>query len=474
MILQSFKDIIKNKGYQIDSKDRALFETGDFQSFFGFSANDFIEFIIYDVNNNQLPQEAAQGAYVRYIPLTTQTINDYFIIKSGTIMQKNQLPSEYFIDAERLIGEAGYNNGIFKTEITLLSRRAGSYRIDDKLWISEISPSRLELKLLPLDKGIIQYPDLKERYSIFVNDGDFRDDTGIFLNNFLEKITADGIQDSIISKYGTAWYSRLISEYGITTFSTLVIDILNKFKEACGYEFSNKYSDVGDGINYSKLKTTAQPLSLSKKEIVDACYKILVQVINSKLATPIVRELTTFDPGYDESLDPVTTALSRKTSDTKFDTNSPVVKTIDLIKLGESSFNVGFTNTTTTTTQGPSGGGGGKGGSSICYSYVNTNPEETWIGDYIDCNTGDWIFGAKVLPQTSICAIKGTPSGLSGITLTMGSACGATSGGNGPGGGSGGNTGGGGNGPGAGEGGGDGGGGRGNGPGGNDTNQNLK
>ena len=471
MILQSFKDIIANKGYQIDAKDRALFETGDFQSFFGFSANDFIEFIIYDVNDNQLPQQSAQGAYIRYIPLTTQTISDYFIIKTGTIMQKNQLPSEYFIDAERLIGEAGYNNGIFKTEITLLSRRAGSYRVNDKLWISEISPSRLELKLLPLDKGLTQYSDLKERYSIFVNDGDFRDDTGIFLENFLEKITTIGIQESIIAKYGNAWYSKLLSEYGITAFSNLIIDILNKFKEACGYEFANKYSDVGDGLNYGKIKPTAQPLSLSKKQIVDTCYKILVQVINSKLATPTVKELTTFDPGYDESLDPVTTALSRKTSDTKFDTNSPVLKTIDLIKLGESSFNVGFTTGTQTgegtsgtsgrsgTSGGNSGGGRGGGGDTVCLTYVNNSPDN-WVGDYTDCD-GEYVSAARLSGYSSICAVRGTVSTQSGNNLIESGPCYSKGGGNTGGGGGGGNTGG---------GGGNGGGGRG----GEDGNENFK
>jgi uncharacterized membrane protein YgcG len=448
MILQSFKDIIANKGYQIDAKDRALFETGDFQSFFGFSANDFIEFIIYDVNDNPLPQQSAQGAYVRYIPLNTQTISDYFIIRSGTIMQRNQLPSEYFIDAERLIGEAGYNNGIFKTEITLLSRRAGSYRVNDKLWISEISPSRLELKLLPLDKGLTQYPDLKERYSIFVNDGDFRDDTAIFLENFLEKITAIGIQESIVAKYGNAWFSRLISEYGITVFSTLMNDVESKFKEACRYEFANKYSDVGDGVNYGKVKTTAQPLSLSKKQIVDTCYKILVQVINSKLATPTVKELTTFDPGYDESLDPVTSALSRKTADTKFDTNSPVLKTIDLVKLGESSFSVGPTVGTQTGegtsgtsgrsgTSGTSGGNATSGGSgrssNTCYTYVNASPD-IWIGDYFDCD-GNYVSAARLGGYASICAVRGTTSTQSGTNLIESGLCNTPGGGGGGGGG---------------------------------------
>ena len=424
MVLQSFKDIIKNKAYQIDEKDRKIFEDGDLQSFFGLNAaNDFIEFILYDVNNNQLPQESSQGDFIRYIPLNNNTINNYFIVKTGTIMQKNKLPAEYFIDAERLIKEAGYNNGIFKTQITLLSRRVGSYKLDDKLWIKEISPSRTEIKLLPLSTGVSKYADLKERYSVLVNDGDFRDDTSIFLNSFLEKVTSKEIDTAIRNKYGVAFYQNLVNEYGIRTFSLLAQDIENTFRQACKHEFSNRYSDVGDGKTYGLLKPTAPPVSLSKKEIVDSCYKILVQIINSKLLTPKVKELTTFDAGYDESLDPVATALSRKTSDTTFNTNSPTLNTIDMVKLSETGFILNA-NTTTTTTKGPDGGGGGGGGgegSSVCYTYVN-NSYDNWLGDYTDC-AGDYISGAQLSPFASICAVRGTPFTRSGTNLIQSVVC---------------------------------------------------
>ena len=423
MVLQSFKEIIKNKAYQIDEKDRKIFEDGDLQSFFGLNAaNDFIEFILYDVNNNQLPQEASQGDFIRYIPLNNNTINNYFIVKTGTIMQKNKLPAEYFIDAERLIKEAGYNNGIFKTQITLLSRRVGSYKLDDKLWIKEISPSRTEIKLLPLSTGVSKYADLKERYNVLVNDGDFRDDTSIFLNSFLEKVTSKEIDTAIRNKYGVAFYQNLVNEYGIRTFSLLAQDIENTFRQACKHEFSNRYSDVGDGKTYGLLKPTAPPVSLSKKEIVDSCYKILVQIINSKLLTPKVKELTTFDSGYDESLDAVTTALSRKISDTTFNTNSPTLNTIDMVKLSEIGFtvvNTNTTNTTTTTTRGPGGGGGG--GSSVCYTYVN-NSYDVWLGDYTDCD-GNFVSGAQLASFASICAVRGTPFTRSGTNLIQSVAC---------------------------------------------------
>jgi hypothetical protein len=78
MAIKTFKEILDNKGYRIDSNDRKIFENGDIQSFFGLGQNDSIEVIIYDINDNQLPQK--DGNLVRYIPLTTDNIKDYFLI----------------------------------------------------------------------------------------------------------------------------------------------------------------------------------------------------------------------------------------------------------------------------------------------------------------------------------------------------------------------------------------------------------
>jgi len=97
MAIQFFKDIVDSKGYRINSKDREIFERGDLQSFFGLSDADAIEFIIYDVNDNQLPQD--KYGLVRYVPLTTQNIRDYFLIADGTLFQAFNFPNEYFLSA---------------------------------------------------------------------------------------------------------------------------------------------------------------------------------------------------------------------------------------------------------------------------------------------------------------------------------------------------------------------------------------
>ena len=121
MAIKTFKEIIDSKGYRINTDDRALFELGDIQSFFGFSKTDCIEFMLYDANDNLLPQQ--KYGKVRYIPLTTSNINNYFLLAEGTTMTKNNLPSEFFIDVEGLIKEAGFTNGVFKTQISLINKR---------------------------------------------------------------------------------------------------------------------------------------------------------------------------------------------------------------------------------------------------------------------------------------------------------------------------------------------------------------
>jgi len=76
MAIKTFKEVIANNGYRINSKDREIFEQGNLQSFFGISDNDAIEFVVYDANDNQLPLR--NGARVRYITLSTENIEIIF------------------------------------------------------------------------------------------------------------------------------------------------------------------------------------------------------------------------------------------------------------------------------------------------------------------------------------------------------------------------------------------------------------
>ena len=78
MAIRSFKEIIDNKGYRISSKDREIFEREVRRGIFGIDVGDIIEFILYDSNDNALPQEAANGKLVRYIYYTDENIRKFW------------------------------------------------------------------------------------------------------------------------------------------------------------------------------------------------------------------------------------------------------------------------------------------------------------------------------------------------------------------------------------------------------------
>jgi len=323
MAIRTFKEIIDNKAYRIISKDRAIFEQGTLQSFFGFSDSDMIEFIIYDVNDNQLPQ-GEFGELVRYIPLSSENIKDYFLISDGTLLQSFSFPSEYFIDVERLCNEAGYANGIFKTQITLLNKRVGYESLNEKLWVQEISPSRTEVKLLPIRNEISNKTDLLQRFRIMVDGKDFRDDVVPYVARFIETINPSEVDSFVKKIYGDKWYNTLVSEFGIRGFDVLTTTIYNKFVEAMLYEFSNRVSYIND-VNYGKKKSISSSLQLDKEDVFKISQRILVECVQKYLPQRTYQTSTEFSTVVQDSVDDVGTILKRRSSDVVIKPKEPVV-----------------------------------------------------------------------------------------------------------------------------------------------------
>lgn len=313
MAIKTFKEIINDKGYRISTKDRDIFEEGTLQSFFGFTDSDMIEFILYDINDNQLPQ-GEFGDLARYIPMNSENIKDYFLIADGTKFQAFQFPSEYFIDAERLINEAGYDNGIFKTQITLLNKRVGYESPNEKLWIKEISPSRTEVKLLPLRNDVADKTDLLRRFGVMVNGKDFRDDIIPYIGQFIETISPTEIDSFIKKIYGNKWYDKMVAEFGIAGFDRLMTIITNKFREAMFNEFSNRYSSINSS-NYGNPKSTKLSLSFSKDDVYKVGQRIIVECIDYYLPKRTIQSQTDVDTIFDESFDKIAKVLQRRESD---------------------------------------------------------------------------------------------------------------------------------------------------------------
>jgi hypothetical protein len=323
MAIRTFKEILDNKAYRISSKDRAIFEQGTLQSFFGFSNSDMIEFILYDANDNQLPQ-GEFGELVRYIPLNSENIKDYFLISDGTLLQSFSFPSEYFIDVERLCNEAGYSNGIFKTQITLLNKRVGYESPNEKLWIQEISPSRTEVKLLPIRNEVSNKTDLLQRFRIMVDGKDFRDDIIPYVSGFIESINPSEVSGFIKQTYGENWYNTFVSEFGINGLDNLTTTIYSKFVEAMLYEFNNRVSYINDP-NYGKKKTISPALQLDKIDVFRVAQRILVECVQKYLPQRTYQTSTKFDEVSQDSIDDVGTILKRRSSDVVVKPKEPVV-----------------------------------------------------------------------------------------------------------------------------------------------------
>ena len=313
MAIKTFKEIIDNKGYRISTKDREIFEEGTLQSFFGFSDSDMIEFIVYDANDNQLPQ-GSEEKLVRYIPLSSENIKDYFLIADGTKFQAFQFPNEYFIDVERLINEAGYNNGIFKTQITLLNKRVGFDNLNEKLWIKEISPSRSEVRLLPIINEVSKKTDLLTRYNILQKGSNFRDDIIPYVSNFVNMIDPSEVSLFIKKVYGDKWYNNFVAEFGIGGFDSLTTKIYEQFTKSVYNEFSNRVSSITD-VNYGKQKKTKPSLEFSKEDVYKISQRIIIELIDLYLPKRTIQSQTEVDLEFDASVDKINTVIQKRESD---------------------------------------------------------------------------------------------------------------------------------------------------------------
>ena len=323
MAIKTFKEILDDKGYRISSKDRAIFAEGTLQSFFGFTDSDMIEFILYDVNDNQLPQ-GEFDELIRYIPMNSENIKDYFLIADGTTFQAFQFPTEYFIDAERLINEAGYANGIFKTQITLLNKRVGYESPNEKLWIKEISPSRTEVKLLPLRNDVADKTDLLKRFGVMTKGRQFREDIIPFIPTFIESITPITIDSFIKKIYTKKWYDKMVAEFGIAGFDTLMTRIHAKFSASMFNEFSNRDSSINSN-NYGNPKKTQSSLSFSKDDVFKVAQRIIVEVIENYLPKRTIQSETDIDTIFDESYDKIAKVLQRRESDVVINAKPAIV-----------------------------------------------------------------------------------------------------------------------------------------------------
>jgi hypothetical protein len=199
---------------------------------FGLSKNDAIEFRLYDISNNLLEQ--TNGVKVRYIHKAELPIylRDSLDTTTGEKI--------FEIDVEKLVFEAGYGNGEFRVSFSFVKNYVGNENTKKRVWIHEVSPSRTEIRVLPLlgsDSSI--NADLEDRYYSFM------DNVAELRQSYKEiQMVLDKIELNI---------STLIDDYFITQFGPKYIEVINKdfvFGGPDGYtNFKNKvYIDFRQSV----------------------------------------------------------------------------------------------------------------------------------------------------------------------------------------------------------------------------------
>lgn len=321
MSLEIFKNIENQIGYVVNETDRDIFQKALRNSYFGKGSFDFIEFIIYDSNDNQLPQASVNGDLVRYLYLDNPDIQKYFIIAESN---SEKTFGEYIIDLEKLISEAGYSNGIFKTRVTLLNRRVGFHKgKNDKLWIHEIAPSRTEIRVLPVRNPNI-IPDLEKRYSVFTEGGNFKDDTVYFIDAFIEKLDIQTTIENLIQIgggvfNGKRYYDQIKMEFKIDDMETFLLNVKKYLLEG----FQNYYNGrryLITAAGYGEPLDTFDNIELSIDGIKQLVENILISVLDFLLLKRDIPEDTYLDYTTLETIDELKSIITTTSGNRIFDT----------------------------------------------------------------------------------------------------------------------------------------------------------
>ena len=323
MAIKDFKDIEGRKGYLVEKEDRKIFQKEISKANFGLGCSDMIEFILYDVSDNKLPQ-GDTGNLVRYIHLDDANISKYFLISDNILTKKIGDVPEFIVDLETLIREAGYSNGIFKTQVTLLNRRLGDEVLDsNKLWIHEIAPSRTEIRVLPI-RANKKNEDLEKRYSVFTNGDTFRDDVIYYVEKFIESFDIPKIISTFLLSKGTesdgkAYINKIKQEFKIENFDIFMYQIEKRLVESMKYYANKRVWNIND-INYGKPSEEQDCIELSIKKLKEDTITALINSIDFSLPKRTIQDDSVITKEEQITLDKVKQILKSTTSDSVYET----------------------------------------------------------------------------------------------------------------------------------------------------------
>ena len=231
---------VENKGQFLQKDDLFIVSKTEIEETdFGDCKYDVMEVSVYDVNSNLLPNKS--GNNVAYIK--TGDIKNYLYNLTNKGGQQ-----ELAIDAEKLLKELGFTNGILKLNLNFVRNKVGTDASLTRVWIHEISPSREEIRILPLktkDKAINELTN-KEFKNIHNLSKDFK----YYKKNILDSLdtfefnSLSTIDDALVNQFGNDFKSTLQKDFGLSNLDGFRDKIFRDFKDSVTYWANNRYYDV--------------------------------------------------------------------------------------------------------------------------------------------------------------------------------------------------------------------------------------
>ena len=206
---------------------------------FGECKYDVMEVSVYDINNILLPQKS--GKNVAYIK--KNNIGSYMYSLTNTLGKK-----ELAINIEKLLNDLGFTNGILKVNINFVRSRIGSENELERVWIHEISPSRAELRIIPLKTNSPEINATNTKQ--FLNLNNLNRDFKYYKKNILdgldsfERTSLQSIDDVLTAKFGNDFQSVLKKDFGLSNFNAFKTKIFTDFRDSVNYWLNNKNYDI--------------------------------------------------------------------------------------------------------------------------------------------------------------------------------------------------------------------------------------
>lgn len=245
--IEDINSKVSNEGQFLQKDDLFIVSKNEIETTdFGNCKYDVMEVSVYDISNNLLPQKS--GNNISYIK--TDDIKNYLYEITNKGGQK-----ELAIDVEKLLKDVGYTNGILKVNINFVRYKVGSEDVLERVWIQEISPSREEIRILPLKTKFenTTNKNKKEFKDLALLNTEFKYSKNALLNtiNSFENTFLEKIDSALETKFGKDFFNTLRKDFGLTKFSDLRTKIYKDFKISVDYYLNNKAYNIKEQ-NYGK------------------------------------------------------------------------------------------------------------------------------------------------------------------------------------------------------------------------------